>query len=569
MKESREYYAQVAPKHKGSSNLEALAKALDKVNAATTVPSATAEKVVHAPFRFVDATERSGLTVFRHMLGHTDKRWITDAMGSGVAVGDYDNDGDDDIYFVNGRQDLNTPSPEWRNALFRNDDGFFTDVTEKTGVGDTGYGMSAMFGDVDNDGWLDLFVGNYGPNILYRNNGDGTFTDITEQAGVGDDGYVAAAAFADVDRDGDLDLFIGNYVAFDPQKHNMLRDAYHGIKVFAGPLAFPNQQDILYFNNGKGVFEDVSESAGINISPGRAMGAVFFDLDNDGDLDLYVTNDSTYNHVLQNRGNGTFEDISFMSGGAFTESGVEGASMGVIAGDYNNDGFLDLFVTSYEQQSDILFKNDGQSALMDITSPSGLYGPSYWLITWGSVFCDFDSDGLLDIFTANGHIYPQVESLNVGRHYEQGDSFFRNTGARFNDVSESTFPINFKPKGGRGAALIDFDRDGDMDIVINCVDSSPMLLENRSPRGHWLQVTLDATSAQTFGVRVVAHKGDRVWTRTVDGGSGYLSQSSPTLHFGFGIMDKIDDLTVYWFHREPQVIPSPTLDTPITIRPPE
>jgi len=241
--------------------------------------------------------------------------------------------------------------------------------------------------------------------------------------------------------------------------------------------------------------------------------------------------------------------------------------MGVIAGDYNNDGLLDLFVTSYEQQTDVLFRNEGDGALTDVTTQSGLAGFSRMLITWGSGFCDFDSDGLLDIFTSNGHLYPQVDSLGLGRKYNQGISFYRNTGTRFQDVTQFVLPKDFVPKSGRGAALIDYDKDGDMDIVINCIDSTPMLLENQSPSGHSLQVRLAAPSALAFGTRVVARAGNRIWTRTVDGGSGYLSQSSQILHFGFGFVDKIDDLTIYWPRRKPQVILSPPLDACIRIVP--
>ncbi len=564
IEEARTFYEDVANQYEDSRPLEALGKALGELKGSTDIPQAAAKE---NPFRFVDVTDKAGLGSFQHVLGHPDKRWITDAMGSGVAVADYDNDGDDDIYFACGRPELYSASPEYKNALFRNDDGVFTDVTEEAGVGDTGFGMSVIFGDVNNDGWLDLFVGNHGPNVLYRNNGDGTFTDITEEAGVGDKGYVASTAFADIDQDGDLDLFVGNYVAFNPEEHGEMRSPYHGIDVFMGPLAFTNQKDLLYINNGSGDFTDKAEEAGINVSPGRAMGAVFFDIENDGDLDLYVTNDSTYNHVLRNRGDGTFEDISFESGGAFTESGIEGASMGVVTGDYNNDGLLDLFITSYEQQTDILFRNEGDSILSDVTAPSKLARSSRMLITWGSGFCDFDADGFLDIFTSNGHLYPQVDSLELGRSYDQGASFYRNKGEEeFEDVTETVFSEDFKPRSGRGAALIDHDGDGDMDIVFNCIDSSPMLLENRSPRGSWLQVKLDALSALSFGTRIVARKGEQRWTRIVDGGSGYLSQSTQTIHFGFGSLREIDDLTIYWPGREPQAIESPPLNARIRVK---
>jgi len=568
--ESRAIYAKFESQFKNSPHFQALGSALAKLpqrqqrQVDTEVPrSATAS------IRFVDRTAEAGLSQFRHILGHKDKRWIIDAMGSGVAVADYDNDGDDDIYFVNGRPNVDKLDPAWRNALFRNDGGVFTDVTEQSGVGDLGWGMCAVFGDVNNDGWLDLFVGNYGPNVFYRNDGDGTFSEVTKQAGLEHDGYAAAAAFADVDHDGDLDLFVGNYVSFDPKKHGHLRENYHGVKVMMGPMAFEYQPDLLYFNDGTGRFVESSAQAAINISEGRAMGAAFVDFENNGNLDLYVANDSTYNHVLRNDGRGHFTDISFLSGAAVCESGRDGASMGVAVGDYNNDTLFDILVTSYEQESDVLFQNDGEGYFTDMTGPLGLLGPSRWLVTWGSGFCDFDADGLLDFYTVNGNVYPQVDELPFGRTYHQGVSFYRNIGRRFEDVSSGATSAEVKRTAGRGSALLDYDSDGDMDIVINCIDDSPRLLENRSERGHWLQARLEGTSAQTFGVRVVARKGERRWARMVDGGSGYLSQNSQVLHFGFGEVDRIDDLTIYWFHSQPQVIVSPCLNQRLTIKAPE
>jgi len=599
------YYEEMAYLHKYSRHFKALKKALDEsstprvskkqpsqpkpdpppktndkpfkksVSIPLSQPETSALELTSAThpetvFHFVDVTEKAGLSTFKHRLGHKDKRWILDAMGSGVAVGDYDNDGDDDIYLVNGRPDVHSPDPAWRNALFRNDNGRFTNVTQQSGVGDMGMGMCAVFGDIDNDGWLDLFVGNFGKNALYRNNGDRTFSDITDQAGIKDSGYTAAASFADIDRDGDLDLFVGNYVDFDPVKHSDDRAELHGIEVFPHPLEFGAQRDCLYLNDGQGVFTDATEKSGVNPSLGRAMGSVFFDLENDGDLDLYITNDTTYNFVLQNRGDGTFDDISYFSGGAFTETGVEGASMGVSAGDFDNDGFFDLHITSYAWQTDCLFLNDGQEHLIDFSGQAGLLQPSYKIVTWGNLWNDFDADGRLDLFTANGHLYPQVERLaHLEQSYNQGVSFYRNQGRRFTHAPSSSRLENFEPKSSRGAALLDYDSDGDMDIILNCIDSAPQLLENRTEAGHSLTVVLKGTSAETFGARVVARKGNQTWTRMVDGGSGYLSQSTSTLHFGFGTISAIDDLTVHWPHSEPQVIQSPPLDRLLTVVPPQ
>ncbi|MFB3784838.1 MAG: FG-GAP-like repeat-containing protein [bacterium] len=568
VEEAQAYMTDALSRFKDSKPLQALAGKLEaeKQKHPETSPGPVESASAPLVFRFVDVTEKTGLTAFKHTQGNPDKQWIIDAMGSGVAVGDYDQDGDDDIYFVNARPDYAHPQPEYRNALFRNDGGRFVDVTGQAGVGDTGYGMAAVFGDIDNDGRLDLFVGNYGPDVLYHNDGNGAFTDITQSAGIDEPGYAGAAAFADVNGDGWLDLFVGNYVAFDPQTDGQKKGQYHGIPVFANPLAYEHQDDHLYINQKNGTFRETSAAAGINVSEGRAMGCVFFDIEDDGDLDLYVSIDSTYNHVLRNRGDGTFEDISFFSGAAYNEEGVAGGDMGASLGDFNNDGRLDVFVTSYETMSDVLYRNDGEGRFTDVTNLWGLGFYSYWLITWGSGFGDFDADGRLDLYTANGHLYPQIDSLGLGRKYKQGISLYRNLGTKYEDVTARSFPGAQPVIGGRGSALLDYDNDGDMDIVINCVDSTPLLLENQTPQGNWLKVTLEASSADSYGVKVTARKGDRIWARIVDGGSSYLSQNSQTLHFGFGEIDSIDELTIHWRDREKQVIPHPALNQHLRIR---
>ena len=522
----------------------------------------------HGPIRFVDRTVEAGLHTFEHRLGDPKKRMIIDSMGSGVAVGDYDSDGDDDIYFVNGRSRYERPDPAWRNTLFRNEGGVFEDVTESAGVGDMGHGMCAVWGDVDGDGWLDLFVGNYGENVFFHNNSDGTFSDATSECGLQDGHYAASAAFADIDRDGDVDLFLGNYVEYNPETDGDLRAVYHGQNVFMGPMAFDSQWDILYANDGTGRFVNSSAQAGVNVSRGRAMGTAFFDIENDGNLDLYVTNDSTYNHVLRNQGDGVFEDLSYLSGGGFSDGGRGGASMGVSTGDYDNDGLLDLLITSYEQETDVLYRNEGDGNLMDVTASVGLFRATRRLVTWGSGFCDFDSDGLLDLYTVNGHVYPQVAALKDGPSYPQGVSIYRSTGRRFEALSPSALPADAMKRSGRGSALLDFDGDGDMDIVVNCMDSPPLLLENQSDHGNWLQIKLDGTSAQVFGTRVVATSGAEQWTRIVDGGSGYLSQNSQTLHFGFGAVEQLDEVTIYWPHHVPEVIVSPALNQPLVVKAP-
>ncbi len=552
-----------------NKNQEVARKTVDEENP-KTVPIAstsgdeTLEEVEPGKFHFVDVSESSGLMAFEHRLGHPDKRWILDAMGSGLTVGDYDNDGDDDIYFANGRPDAMKPDDNFRNYLFRNDEGKFVDVTLEAGVGDLGYSMGAVFGDVNNDGWIDLYVGNFGRNTLYVNNRDGTFTDATEKAGVGDGGYCAALAMADFNNDGLLDIYSGNYVDFNPVRDADRRGDFYGVSVFVHPLDFDAQPDRMYFNQGDGSFKDMMDEFGLDSSTGRAMGAVAFDMENDGDLDLYITNDTTYNFIFQNN-HGVFEDISYFSGGAFTANGQEHASMGMAPGDYNNDGLIDLFVTSYVNQTDLVYRNDGKGMLHDVTGIVGLLNPSFLKVTWGANWCDFNADGWLDVFTANGHIYPQVDEMDLTHTYRQGVSFYQNLGEKFIDVTEPSLPDSIRMESGRGSALLDYDQDGDMDIVVNNIDANPVLLENNTPSQNWLNVKLNGTSAQTFGVRVEARKGKNRWTRIVDGGSSYISQSTSTLHFGFGEYDEIEQLIVFWNHAEPTVIQSPTLNTKMTI----
>ncbi|MBI1388149.1 MAG: tetratricopeptide repeat protein [bacterium] len=518
-------------------------------------------------FQFADASEASGITTFEHRLGHADKRWIIDAMGSGVAVGDYDNDGDDDLYFVNGRPDAITPDLRWRNALFRNDGGRFTDVTEQAGVGDPGFGMAAVWGDVNNDGWIDLYVGNYGRNVLYLNRGDGTFEDISTRSGADDDGYCAGLAFGDVDHDGDLDLYVGNYVDFDPARDGDLRGEFHGMAVFPHPLAFNSQPDRLLINDGFGGFHDEAVKRGLRMDDGRAMGVVFMDLDLDGDLDLYVANDSSSNCVFLNIGDGYFEDMSYSSGGAFTKNGQAHASMGLAPGDFDNDGFIDLAVTSYAYQTDLIYRNLGGGLMDDVTGALGLSQNSYAKVTWGVHWCDFNSDGFLDLFTANGHLYPQADSLRGESPYKQGVSFYQNLGTKFMENTEKSMN-QLRIESCRGSALLDYDGDGDMDIAVNCIDSHPLLLENRTPSGSWIKVKLAGTSAQTYGVRITATAGKRIWMRMVDGGSSYLSQSSAVQHFGFGSLERIDAVTVYWLDAPPTRIGSPLINQTIVIKHP-
>lgn len=558
--ESQRVYDQHAERFPDSGYFEHLKEALSSQENRPTpqpAPEPPAQGIL-----FHDVTEEAGLDGFTHRLGHPEKNWIVDAMGSGVAVGDYDNDGDDDVYFVNGQPDVMQIDPAYTNSLYRNDDGAFVDVSAEAGVEDTGVGMCAIFGDVNNDGWLDLFVGNYGPNVLYLNQGDGTFRNATEEAGVGDSGYAAAAAFGDADGDGDLDLYVGNYIEFDPERDGSLRHNYNGQSVFWGPLGIEPQRDVFYRNDGTGVFHSRTAYLDTDDPVGRAMGAVFFDKENDGDLDLFVANDSTYNFFFENHQPEPYEDISFFSGAAVNISGRDVANMGVAIGDVNQDGLLDFISTAYEQEPDNFYlNNDGE--FTDVSSAYGLGPLSYWLTTWGVGFCDFDADGQLDYYTVNGHVYPQVEDMELERSYGQGVSIYRQEDNRFYAVDNA---VDDEVQGisGRGSALLDYDNDGDLDIVINCMDSAPRLLENRSAQGNWLALRIVGGHG-IHGARVVVSRGDESRTGIVDGGSSYLSQNASVVHFGLGVWEQADSIQILWNGKAIYSQNEPPLNTTIRV----
>jgi len=491
------------------------------------------------PFYFVDRTEEAGLSSFRHVLGTKTKDYIMDAMGSGVCIADVDNDGFDDVYFLNGDsydRAENMPAP--KNHLFRNNgDGTFTDITEQSGTGDTGWGMSACFGDIDNDGDIDLYVGNYGRNVLYRNRGGGVFEDVTKMAGVEDGGFTVGTVFADVDRDGWLDLFVANYVNASREIiHSLgLHGRYHGLKVLLGPLSFDAQPDLLYHNNGDGTFTNIASKVGLNPVNARAMGCIFSDLDNDGDLDLYVANDRQYNFVYENLGNGTFQEIGILSGASVDQDGVEHGSMGVSVSDFNMDGLPDIFVTSYHDESDMLFQNLGSLFFKDVSRQFNLVEVSRATVTWGTAFGDFDNDGFDDIVTANGHVYANIELLKIGSTYADRNTILHNIGGkRFVNESSRSGPGFQVKKVSRGLALSDFDRDGDVDIFINNLDDTPTLLVNESRPSNWLEVLVDVPGGSPIGSRVTVQAGEINLSKEIHGGGGYESQDSSVLHFGLG-----------------------------------
>ena len=534
-----------------------------------------------APVVFSDWTRRSGLDGFRHRSGTAARKYILESASGGVALFDYDRDGWLDVYLVNGSTlaALEGREPAPRAALYHNNrDGTFTDVTARSGVANERWGFGVAVGDYDNDGWEDLYVTNFGKNRLYHNNGDGTFTDIAEQKGVALGGWSTGATWGDYDGDGLLDLFVAGYVAFDvghlPEPEVMANGLkycfFRGQPVMCGPRGLPGEPDHLFHNDGAS-FSDVSRRAGVADERGYyGFGAAFVDVDGDGRLDLAVANDSSPNYLYRNRGDATFEDISLPSGFALSEDGREQASMGLAVGDYDNDGRPDLYVTNFSDDSNTLYQNQGGGLFADVTVASGHGAPTIPFLGWGTGFLDYDNDGLKDIFVANGHVYPQVDQFDWGTTWAQRPLLFRNVdGHHFEVVPAAPGSGLAVLRSARGAAFGDIDNDGAVDVVLNNCDSGPTLLHNEAGRkGHWLRVKLvggaegprDAVGAV---VNVLA-EGRRQRLDVISGGS-YCSQSDLRLHFGLGAARRVDRLEVRWPRGRRETFPVNGIDREATL----
>jgi len=498
--------------------------------------------------QFVDTTAEAGIT-FKHINGASDRQFYLETMGSGAAFLDYNNDGDLDLYIVNGAPlpGFETTTPP-TNILYQNNgNGVFTDVTAVAGVGDTGYGMGCVAADYDNDGDSDLYVTNFGENLLYQNNGDGTFIDATAHAGVGNgQRWSSSCAFVDYDHDGNLDLYVVNYLDYDIAKD---RDWYdpRGRRIYSNPQVYEGVSDTLYRNNGDGTFTDVTKQAGVYNSNGKGLGVTCGDYDNDGRIDIYVANDTTPNFLYRNVGEGRFVDIGPFAGAAYNEHGVAEGGMGVDFGDYNNDGSLDIFVTNFSNETNTLYHNTADGALIDFTNIAGLGEVSFLKLAFGTKFFDANNDGALDLFVANGHLYPTASDA---LEYAQTDQLFINTGEEtFVDASEGSGEYFLTKKVGRGAAFGDYDNDGDTDIFVVNLNEEGILLRNEGGNKHnWLRIKTVGVKSNRDGIgaRVEVVTRSHSQMKEIQAGSSYLSGHDLRLLFGLGTETRAETVKIIW-----------------------
>ena len=498
---------------------------------------------------FIEVAAAAGID-FKHVNGASGRYYYMETYGSGAVFLDYDSDGYQDLYLINS-----APLPGYTgdqhpvNALYQNlRDGNFAAVTQQAGVADTSYGMGGCVGDYNNDGHPDLYITNFGPNVLFHNNGNKTFTDMTESSRVGNPGLSTSAAFADIDNDGDLDLYVANNANVSLEDDGgCFQDK---VPVYCAPTAYEGASGALYSNNGDGTFSDITRPAGIYTSSGRQLGVVFGDYDDDGDADLYIANDMTANFLYRNDGQAHFSEVGLLSGVALNEAARPEAGMGTDFGDWDNDGDLDLIVCNFQWESCRLYQNEGSSSFADMTAASGLVAPTLATLTFGTVFFDYDNDSDLDLYLANGHVHPEVQKFDPSTTYAQQDQLFRNNGnGSYTDISAPTSTVITPARVGRGAAVADYDNDGDLDLIVTNNNQRPMLLRNDSNQNnHWISIKLIGTLSNRDGIgaKIEVITGTRVLTREVRSASSYLSQDDLRVHFGLGQQPTLNRLTIRW-----------------------
>ena len=541
-----------------------------------------------APVVVDDVTEKTALREFVHRSGTPQKNYIFETTSGAVALFDYDGDELLDIYLLNGSTmpALQGKEKPPRSALYRNLGAWkFEDVTNKAGVANERWGMGVAVADYDNDGRPDLFVSNLGVSRLYHNNGDGTFTDVAEKLNVARQGWSTGATWGDYDNDGRVDLFVPGYVDIDfnnlpPSPSETAKGAtgqnfcqFRGVTVMCGPRGLTGEGDTLYHQKPDGTFEDVSKKAGVD-DPQRYYGftSAFVHVNEDSLLDLIVVNDSTPNQLYINKGNGTFEESGYESGVALNENGREQAGMGLAAGDYDNDGRVDFHITNFSDDSNVLYRNEGENNFTDVTFQTALGEPSIPFLGWGTSFLDYDNDGWPDLIVANGHVYPEVDNHQWGTSYAQQTLLFRNLkNGRFERVAAAPGSGLARAITARGLAVGDLDGDGRLDAVINNIDSRPAVLRNvTSPAGHWLSIRLvgdtsKKSSRDAIGARVYVTTGKVRQRQDVISGSSYASQNDLAVHFGLGTATSVDKLEIKWPDGSVQTVRVPGVDRRMTI----
>lgn len=539
--------------------------------------------VASGPVVFADISEKSGLAKWTHVMGTPDKKYILDADGSGVGLIDYDNDGWLDIYLVNGSTfaALDGKQPAPHAALFHNNhDGTFTDMAAKAGVTNDRWGFGVAIGDYDNDGWPDIAVSNYGKNRLYHNNHNGTFTDVAEKAGITLGNWSAGVTWGDYDGDGRLDLFVSGYIHFDrnrlPESGNKVVGyaacKFRGVVGMCGPRGLQGEPDHLFHNNGDGTFTDVSVKAGVaDANNYYGFTSIFVDLNGDGKPDLLVANDSVANYLYINKGDGTFEDDSYVSGFAVNKDGREVASMGLGVGDYENNGLLDIIDTDFSDDYKVLFRNDGDASFTDVSYRAGIAQASIPFLGWGTGFIDYDNDGWKDIMMVNGHVYPYAGDHDWGTSYAERPLLFHNLHDGKFDVVPAVIGTGLADViPARGAAFGDLFNDGKIDVVINPIDGPAVLLRNvNSDRHHWVELKLvgGATSPRDAMCATVFLKGKGTSQREDVMSSGsYVSSNDQRLHFGLGDATEAGSAEIHWPSGKKESVPLPAVDRIYTIR---
>lgn len=534
-----------------------------------------------SPVTFSDITALTGIN-FKHAASFTSVKYLLEAMGGGVAMLDYDNDGRLDLFFTNGAA-LSDPMPKtempdkrdakyWNRLYRQKADGTFEDVTEASGLKGSGYSMGVAAADYDNDRFTDLYVTGYGSNSLYHNNGDGTFSDITKKAGVGGGGWSASAGWIDYDRDGRLDLFVGRYVEWDFETGSVYcGQIRQGYRAFCHPDNFKGATNILYRQLPDGSFEDVSIKAKIVEPGGKALGVAFGDFDNDGLIDIFVANDSVRQSLYHNKGDGTFEDIAVASGAGYDENGKTYAGMGIDIADYDNDGYMDIFITTLSNETYPLYHNDRDLSFSYVTHSAGVGQITLLFSGWGTRFIDADNDGLRDVFVAQSHVLDTIEKTNPYLKYKQTPLLMLNNGKGFVNVSATAGPVFNNSIAGRGAAFGDLNNDGQIDVVVGVLDGQPVLLRNNGTKNHWLGLSLVGSKSNRNGI------GARITVTDIAGknqifdentAGSYLSSNDPRIVVGLGAASSVRKVEVRWPSGKVQTIADPQVDRYLLVNEP-